>query len=449
VRTGDDTARRIVTTSLDAMASGGMYDHVGGGFARYSVDRQWLVPHFEKMLYDQALLVRVYAHAAVALEEPRWRQVVAETVEYVLRDLRLPSGGFASAEDADSPGPDGHGHEGLFHTWTVEEVQAVLGPDADAALDWWGITPAGNFEGRSIPNRLHARGQFARQGPIEDARRQLFEARQRRVRPGLDDKVLAEWNALMIGALAEAGQLLDRPDWVDAAADAGDFLRLQMRQPDGRWFRSWHAAGDPPARHRALAADHAALVDAFTRLGEATGFAHWIAEAVAVADVLLDHFWDVERGGLFTTPDDGEVLIARQKELFDNATPSANSSAAVALYRLAALTGELRYARHADQILSLLAAVIDQAPVAFAQALAAAELGRDGLTEVAVVGDRPDLLAVVTERWRPSVVVAWGEPYDSPLWEGRRQGLAYVCRQWACQAPQDTVEGLRAQLPAA
>ena len=170
LRSGDPGLRQIVTTSLDAMASGGMYDHIGGGFARYSVDREWLVPHFEKMLYDQALLVRIYAHAAVALDEPRWRQVVAETVDYVLRDLRQDAGGFSSAEDADSPGPDGHGHEGLFHTWTPSEVAAVLddSTEVDAALAWWGITEDGNFEGRSIPNRLHARGDWARPPAIED-----------------------------------------------------------------------------------------------------------------------------------------------------------------------------------------------------------------------------------------------------------------------------------------
>ena len=178
------------------MASGGMYDHIGGGFARYSVDREWLVPHFEKMLYDQALLVRVYAHAAVALDEPRWRQVAAETVEYVLRDLRQSGGGFSSAEDADSPGPDGHGHEGLFHTWTVDEVGDVLGADADVALEHYGITAGGNFEGRSIPNRLHARGVYARPAEVESVRQRLFEAREQRPRPGLDDKVLTEWNAL-------------------------------------------------------------------------------------------------------------------------------------------------------------------------------------------------------------------------------------------------------------
>ncbi len=448
LRSGDPGLREIVTTSLDAMASGGMYDHIGGGFARYSVDREWLVPHFEKMLYDQALLIRVYAHAAVALGESRWRQVVAETVGYVLRDLRQPAGGFSSAEDADSPGPDGHGHEGLFHTWTPDEVRAVLGPDADAALAWWGITDGGNFEGRSIPNRLDARGDWARPPDIEALRQRLFEAREQRPRPGLDDKVLTEWNALMVSALAEAGALLGEQAWIDAAAEAGDFLRLELRRPDGRWFRSWHADGEPKARHAALAADHAALVDAFTRLAEATGEARWIAEAMQVADTLLDWFWDADHGGLYTTPEDGEHLVARQKDLLDNATPAANSIAAVALFRLAALTGESRYANHADRILQLVGAIIGQAPGAFSHALAAVALRRGGITEVAIVGDRPDLVVTVNECWRPEVVLAWGEPYDSPLWESRVEGLAYVCRNYACQAPQDTPEGLRAQLAA-
>jgi uncharacterized protein len=447
LRTGDEHARRMVTVSLDAMASGGMYDHIGGGFARYSVDRQWLVPHFEKMLYDQALLVRVYSHAAAAFGEPRWHQVVTETVEYVLRDLRQPGGGISSSEDADSPGPDGHGHEGLFHTWTVDEVRAVLDSDSDAALEFYGITSPGNFEGRSIPNRLHARGRSERPPEIEAARQRLFAARERRPRPGRDDKVLTEWNALIVAALTEAGWLLGRPDWISAAVDTAEFLLRELRRPDGRWRRSWYAGGDPPARHDALAADHACLVDAFVRLGEATGEARWIAEAGAVADVMLDHFWDVDHGGLFTTPDDGEALVARQKELFDNATPSANSTAAVALYRLAALTGEARYANHADRIMQLIAAVVDQAPAAFSNALAAAELRHVGITEVAIAGDRRDLVDVVAERWRPGVVLGWGERYESPLWEGRVDGKAYVCRDYACQAPQDTAEGLRAQLP--
>ena len=446
LQSGDAGLREIVTTSLDAMASGGMYDHIGGGFARYSVDRQWLVPHFEKMLYDQALLIRVYAHAAVALGEARFGQIAAETVGYVLRDLRQPGGGFSSAEDADSPGPDGHGHEGLFHTWTVAEVRAVLGADAGVALEFYGITEAGNFEGRSIPNRLQARGSYERPPAVESARQRLFEAREQRPRPGLDDKVLTEWNALMISTLAEAGALLRRSDWIDAAEAAADFLRLELRRPDGRWLRSWHAGGEPQARHDGLAPDHACLVDAFTRLAEATGAARWIDEARSVADTMLGHFWDEDNGGLFTTPDDGEMLVARQKDLFDNATPSANSTAAVALTRLAALTGETRYAEQADQILRLVGAVLDQAPSAFSHALSAVALREHGITEVAVVGDRRDLVDVVTERWRPAVVLAWGEPYESPLWDGRVDGLAYVCQHYACQTPQDSPEGLRAQL---
>ena len=370
----------IVATSLDAMASGGMYDHIGGGFARYSVDERWLVPHFEKMLYDQALLVRVYSHAATLFSssqerwEPRWRQVVEEIVAYVLREMTQSDGGFSSAQDADSPGPDGHNHEGLFHTWTPTEVRAVLGDEPAAAVcDYYDITEPGNFadEGtrRSIPNRIAHRGDWDRPPELEAARQALFEARSMRPPPALDDKVLTEWNALMISSLADAGALFGRQDWIDAAARAARFLIAELRDDRGRWRRAWHAAGEPKANHAALAADHAALVDAFTRLAEATGQASWITEAIATADTMLDHFWDPGEGGLFTTPDDGERLIARQKDLFDNATPSANSTAAVALYRLAALTGEARYANHADRILRLIGPVISRGASAFTNAL--------------------------------------------------------------------------------
>ena len=444
--TGDPAAQQAVVTTLDAMASGGMYDHIGGGFARYSVDDRWLVPHFEKMLYDQALLVRAYTHAAIALDMPRYRQVVEETVDYVLRDLRHHGGGFYSAEDADSPDEHGHGHEGLFHTFTPAEVQAALGADAPAALAWWGITEAGNFEGRSIPNRLEHRGDWARPAEIEALRQRLFDARAQRPRPGLDDKVLTEWNGLLLASLCEAAAAFDRADWAAAAVANGEFLLRELRGPDGRWFRSWHADGTPPARHMALAADHACLVDGFTRLAELTGQARWIDAACSAADTLLDHFWDTTRGGLFTTPDDGERLVARQKELLDNATPSANSTAAVALLRLAALTGQRRYANQADQILLLLARVMPQALTAFGQALAAVALRAAGTAEIVITGDRPDLLAEVRGRWLPDAVLAWGEPYDSPLWEGRPEGLAFVCRDHTCQLPAATPGDLAAQL---
>lgn len=445
-RLPQDDARTIITTSLDAMASGGMYDHIGGGFARYSVDREWLVPHFEKMLYDQALLTRVYLHAHLVIGEQRWMQVVEETIGYVLRDLRHPSGGFFSAEDADSPDEHGHGHEGLFHTWTAAEVTEVLGDDTPLALDWYEFADGGNFEGRTIPSRLRHRGELLRPPEIESVRQRLFEARAKRRRPGLDDKVLTEWNALMLASLAEAGAALDRADWLDAAVANGRFLLENLQAASGRWHRSWQADGDPPARHAALATDHATLVDAFTRLGEASGDGEWIDHARSVADTMLDHFWDVDNGGLFSTADDAEQLVVRQKDLMDNATPSANSVAAVALLRLAALTGQARYTNHAEQILRLLGRVMPQAPSAFSNALAAVDLVGTGITEIAIVGDRPDLVRAVQGRWLPNAVLAWGTPYDSPLWDQRAGGFAYVCRNYACQVPADSVEMLLAQL---
>ena len=250
----------------------------------------------------------------------------------------------------------------------------------------------------------------------------------------------------MLATVAEAAAAFGRTDWLAAAVANGEFLLRELRQPNGRWHRSWHASGSPRARHDALAADHAALVDAFTRLAEATGEARWIDEARTTADTMLDHFWDPTNGGLFTTADDAETLVVRQKDLMDDATPSANSTAALALLRLAALTGEQRYANHAEQILRLLATVMPKAPSAFSNALAALDLQVHGITEVAVVGDRPDLLGVVRETWRPAVVTAWGEPYESPLWEHRTDGLAYVCQQYTCQQPATDPDTLRAQL---
>ncbi len=447
---GSVDAKRVAVTTLDAMASGGLYDHIGGGFARYSTDREWLVPHFEKMLCDQALLVRVYrqAHSVTALAQ--YRQVVEETIGYVLRDLRHPDGGFYSAEDADSPDEHGHGHEGLFYTWTPDEVLAALAglPEGHVieVLDWFGITDAGNHhvnvESRSIPNRLAARGQLARPEHIERARQVLLEARGRRPRPGLDDKVLTEWNALFLWALADAAAVFQRDDWKAAAVANGEFLLRELRDERGRWFRSWQADGAPQARHRALAADHAALVLAFQRLGELTGEARWVHEALRTADTMLDWFWDPSNGGLYTTAEDAEAMVVRQKDLLDNATPSANSMAAHGLLRLAALTGEQRYANHADRILQLLATVIEQNPAAVSNALLAIETRHRGIVELAVVGDAPDLVRTAQVLWRPDLVLAWGEPFDSPLWEGRDDGFAYLCRDFTCQRPVAEPEAL-------
>jgi uncharacterized protein YyaL (SSP411 family) len=440
-----DGAKRIIETTLDAMCSGGMYDHIGGGFARYSTDREWLVPHFEKMLSDQALLLGIYLKGLIVIGRRDWRLVIDETITYVLTELRHPAGGFFSSEDADSPGPDGAAVEGWFSTWTPAEVRAAL-PAVDPAIvealiDWFGISDEGNFEGRSIPNRIAAQGQLARTPELDAAVRALRAARSRRPHPGLDDKVLTEWNALFLSSLAQAAAVFGRRDWLDAAIANAEFLLRELRADNGRWFRSWQADGRPQARHMALAADHAALVDAFTRLGEATGQARWITEAVRTADTMLDWYFDPEHGGLYTTAEDGEALVVRQKDLTDGATPSANSMAAIALLRLAALTGEQRYANHAVRILQLLAAAVDKAPGQYSNALVATDLRRRGLTEVVIVGDRPDLVRLAQSIWRPDTVLAWGEPYDSPLWHDRPDGFGYVCRNYACELPQDTLQG--------
>ncbi len=445
---GAEAAKNIITTTLDAMCSGGMYDHLGGGFARYSVDREWLVPHFEKMLPDQALLGKIYLHALIVLGDQQWRQVLGETIGYVLSTLQHPDGGFYSAEDADSPDEHGNGVEGLFATWTPTEVRAALHDVqpaiVDATLEWYGITEEGNWGesgGRSIPNRMHARGALRRTRELDFATFRLAQARRQRPRPALDDKVITEWNALFLATLAEAAAVFDNAEWKAAAIRNGEFLLRELRRPDGRWHRSWHADGQPQARHDALAGDHAALVDAFTRLAECTGEARWITAAIDTADTMLDFFWDPVQGGLYTTADDAEALLVRQKDLKDSAMPSANSTAAQALYRLAALTGEQRYANHADRILHLLNTQVDQGIGMYSNALIAADLRRRGTTEVVIVGDRPDLVRMAQSIWRPDTVLAWGEPYDSPLWEGRDAGKVYVCREHTCQAPQDTVEG--------
>ncbi|MFK7918334.1 MAG: thioredoxin domain-containing protein [Ilumatobacter sp.] len=454
-----DAARKIITTTLDAMASGGMYDHIGGGFARYSTDREWLVPHFEKMLYDQALIAQTYLHGLVVLREPQWRHVVQDTIEYVLNTLTHPEGGFYSAEDADSLDADGNSVEGAFYTWTPDEVRDALGnakPEVyEQALAYWDITDEGNWaeggEGRSIPNRSAERGELVRPDAMSFARMRMAQARSKRPRPGLDDKVLLEWNAMFMSTLAQAGAVFGHQPWLDAAELNAEFLIDNMRGGNGRWYRSWQEHGNPPARHDALAADHAALIDGFTRLGEATGKARWIDEARATADTLLDWFFDPGLGGLYTTAEDGEHLVARQKDIADNATPSANSMAAMALQRLAALTGELRYANQAERILQLLQPQVDDKVGMFSHALLATDLKRRGTTEIVIVGgtdddgvehDMTEFVRIAQTIWRPDAVLAWGEPYDSPLWEGRKPGHAYVCKDHVCAAPATTTEAL-------
>lgn len=440
----------MAMTTLDAMAAGGIHDHLGGGFSRYSTDAEWLVPHFEKMLYDQAGLLRVFLHGWQVTGRADYLSVVEGIIGYVDRDLATPEGGVCSAEDADSEGV-----EGRFYVWSEEQIsQAVRngssGPDEDAGTmieginHWFSVTRLGNFEGANILRRPVG-APLLGTTTIETGRRLLFEARKDRRRPGLDDKILTEWNAMYASALAEAASARGNPDWGLAAVSIADFLCHNLRRPgDGRWLRSWQQEGG--ARHLAYAADYAWLIDCFTRLAELTGQAGWTSQAIEAAEDLLALFHDDAEGGFFTTGHDAEALIVRTKDFFDGATPSANAVAAVALVRLGALTGIARYTEAAREIVELLGELLIRHPTAFAHTVVAADLLRGGLTEVVVTGDRPDLVDAVRSRWIPDGVVAWGEPTDSPLWRGREPGLAYVCRNYACALPASDPASLSAQL---
>ena len=424
--------------SLDAMAAGGIYDHLGGGFSRYSVDDRWLVPHFEKMLYDNALLLRPYLHSWKLTGNPDHRRVVDETIAYLLRDPRHPDGGFHSAEDADS-----EGIEGKFYVWTPGEIRDVLGDDADVILDWYGVTENGNFEGSNI--LVRPIGEFDRPPEIDALRARLLAARSLRVRPGLDDKVLTEWNGLALASLAEAAAATGDADWTSAAIGTAEFLLTSMRRDDGRWLRSWQAGVG--ATHLAYAQDHAALVDAFTRVYELTGARRWLDEAVDVADRLVGLFWDPDRGTFWTTGSDAEALLTRPRDLQDNATPSAQSTAALALIRLAPLADRADLGDIGRRIVAGIAPVAIRHPLAFAHLLTALELTVHGLDEVVICGQRPDLVETVQRRWLPDAVLSWGDRLEGPLWAGRVDGLAYVCHDFACGLPAATADELEAQLP--
>jgi uncharacterized protein YyaL (SSP411 family) len=412
-----------------------MYDQVGGGFARYSVDAEWLVPHFEKMLYDNALLARAYLHGYQVSGDELFRTVAEETLGWALREMRGPEGGFFSALDADSEGV-----EGKFYVWSRDELESVTGDDA---ADWFGASPGGNFEGSNILTR----GEGAPE-KLPEWRRKLYGVREKRVWPGLDDKRLTAWNALMISALAEAGAVLERPEYLDAARKAADFVLTEMRDADGRLLRSWK---DGRAHIPAFLEDHAFLLDALLTLYESTFEPRWFAEARALADRTLELFADEERGGFFDTARDHEQLIARRKSLEDNPIPSGSSSMAFGLLRLAALTGDHVYEQRAVDVLRLLSQVAVRFPQAFAHLLQALDFHLSPVKEVAIVGPgREPLERTVRSRFRPHLVLAGGEPDGVPLLQDREpvdgRAAAYVCERFACQRPVTQPEELEALL---
>ena len=434
---GDGTAkaREIVTTTLDRMAKGGIYDQVGGGFARYSVDAQWLVPHFEKMLYDNALLARAYLHAWQLTGAERFRQVCEETLDWALREMRGPEGGFFSALDADS-----EGEEGRFYVWTEQELRQLLGDDAPALLAYWGVDRGPNFEGRSI---LHVAGEEPDPQVLRRAREVLYDARSRRVWPGLDDKRLAAWNALMIAALADAGSALGRTDYVAAARDCAEFVLRHMRDERGRLLRTYK---DGRAALIAYLEDHAFLCEALLVLYEATLETRWFVEARRLADAIVLRFRDADAGVLYDTASDHEALVVRPRSFEDHPIPSGSAAAAYALLRIDAVTGDRAYERPALEVFRALNQAAARHPQAFGHLLQAMHFHFSGPREVALVGDPLDrLAAAVRQRFRPTVVLAGMEPGDEealaaiPLLRGREpvdgRPAAYVCQNFTCRMP--------------
>jgi uncharacterized protein YyaL (SSP411 family) len=445
-----------VELTLDKMLAGGIYDQIGGGFARYAVDAIWLVPHFEKMLYDNALLARVYLHGWQELGHERYRRVCEETLDWMLREMRGPEGGFYSALDADS-----EGEEGKFYVWTPAEIKEVLAADPncinlttqqiDKLMQFWGVTEAGNFEGANI---LHLAGGAEAPEPegLAEARRALYEARSRRVWPGLDDKRLTSWNALAIAALADAGAVLERNDYLDAARECASFLLDELRDENGNLLRTYK---DGRAHLNAYLEDHAFLLEALLALYEASFEKHWFAEARALAETMIERFGDPERGGFYSTSSDHEELIARRKEVGDHPIPSGNSSAAMGLLRLGALTGERRYEEAGNAVFALFGKPAVEHPDAFAHMLRAFDFHLSPTREVALVGnDLTELAAAVREKSRPHLVLAGGPEGagEPPLLADRTtvdgKPAAYVCENFTCQLPVTNPRHLREQLTA-
>ncbi|MFO7683654.1 MAG: thioredoxin domain-containing protein [Chloroflexota bacterium] len=448
-RQGNPTAFHMAEHTLKMMANGGMYDQIGGGFARYSTDDRWLVPHFEKMLYDNALLARVYLHAYQVTGDFFYRRVAAETLDFVLREMRHEQGGFYSSYDADS-----EGEEGKFYVWQPAEIRAALGEDADLFMHYYDVSARGNWEGKNIlhvsrpPEAVAAHFQIGvdeLKARLANSRQKLYEVRAGRVWPGLDDKVLTAWNGLMLAAFAEAGRILPRPDYVQAAKANAEFLYQTMRQPNGsgRLLRTWKAGAE--AKYNAYLEDYAYLADGLLALYQTTFEERWFAWAQELADIMLVHFKDPDGIGFFDTSDDHEALIQRPKDMQDNATPSGNAMAAQVLLKLGLYAGNGRYWDAAEQAVQGMISRMAHFPTGFAHWLCAADFILGEPQELAIAGEfgktgTMKLLDVADKQYRPNLITAVGLNGDVvPLLAGRPQSdgqaTAYLCRRFVCQQP--------------
>jgi uncharacterized protein YyaL (SSP411 family) len=459
-RTQNPEARKILDLTLTKMANGGIYDQIGGGFARYSVDAVWLVPHFEKMLYDNAQLSRLYLHAWQATGNDLYKRIATEIYDYILREMTAPDGGFYSATDADS-----EGIEGKFFVWDKAEIEEILGDDAELATEYWGVTEGGNFEGHNILNVVEDDETIAEQfgitvdelwNKLRHIRQKLYDVREKRVHPGLDDKILASWNGMMLASLAEAARVLDNDRYRDAAVKCAEFLTTTMTNEDGRLYRT---AKNGTAKLNAYLEDYANIIDALLEVYQLTFDERWFVQARRLADVVLEQF-AAEEGGFFDTSADHEALIVRPRNLQDNATPAGNTMMAKQLLRLSAYTGDERYDEAARTVLRILINAMRQYPHAFGEGLNALDMLARGIAEVAVVGDPADaatqhLLDVVRKPYRPNLIAAMAtENVDGettiPLLNYRVQRgdapTVYVCENFTCKMPVTSPEDVEALL---
>jgi uncharacterized protein YyaL (SSP411 family) len=444
------------------MAEGGMYDQLGGGFHRYSTDAKWLAPHFEKMLYDNALLSRLYLHLYQLTKDDFYKRIAEETLDYVLREMTDARGGFYSTQDADS-----EGHEGKFFVWTVDEVKEILGEEEGALFcAFYDVTAGGNFEGKNILHVSRSLEEVAKasgvtveslQKALEHGRRELFQAREQRIKPDRDEKVLTAWNGLMLASFAEASAILDRKDYRDAAEKNAHFV-LENLKRDGLLLRTYK---DNQSKLNGYLEDYAFFIDGLVTLYQATGRLRWLEEALTLTDRMLEEFWDNEEGGFFYTGKSHEELIVRSKDYFDNATPSGNSVAAEVLLHLAALTANEDYSRKAVTIFRLLSNPLKRYASAFGRLLGALDFYLSTPKEIAVIGEDEaretrDLLREVWSRYLPNKVVAQTNGADQsaadivpllrdrPMIDGR--ATAYVCEHYTCQQPVSSAAELARQL---
>ena len=443
-RTGDSGALEMVKATAETMAKGGIYDQLGGGFHRYAVDAIWLVPHFEKMLYDNAQLIRIYLHLYQITKDDLFKRIATETLEYVRREMTDESGAFFSTQDADS-----EGEEGKFFVWTPAEIAEVLGEaDAIEFCAIYDITAAGNFEGHNIPNirggtggDLGASSGAGKSSDIDIGseklrtwRRVLFDHREKRIKPFRDEKVLTAWNGLMLAAFAEAAAVLNNSEYLDAAKKNADFLLSELRT-NGRLLRTWK---EGRAKLNGYIEDYANLADGLIELYQVSGDVKYLHTARELTDAMITEFWDEENGGFFFTSNDHEELIVRNKDFFDNATPSGNSVAADVLLKLSKLYGEEKYERFASTVLRLSAQQVKRFPSGFGRMLSAMEFMLSPVKEIAIVGEKgSDVEREVWSGYRPFKVMATGGAV--PLLEGREpldgQPTVYVCENFVCQRP--------------